>query len=177
MTFRGSGHPFPKPELTQLLERGLQLWPVRRDLLSRSTFPGATPVSSIPQLTSLSEASSSLTTCCISRACLAHHPQELYQHMARALPVFCLNDAGASHPACPQLCAPVQLGTLHQLLHPLRPGLNHHGFLSHCCLSTESASREKRTLRASAACSRACAGPSVPRICGFPFPLWNTSHP
>lgn len=34
------GHPFPKPELTHLLERGLQLWPVRRDLLSRSTSPG-----------------------------------------------------------------------------------------------------------------------------------------
>ncbi|XP_057352540.1 zinc finger protein 550-like isoform X2 [Manis pentadactyla] len=34
------GHPFPKPELTHLLEHGLQLWPVRRDLLSRSTSPG-----------------------------------------------------------------------------------------------------------------------------------------
>ncbi|XP_057352536.1 zinc finger protein 383-like isoform X3 [Manis pentadactyla] len=33
------GHPVPKPELTHLLERGQQLWPVRRDLLSRSTSP------------------------------------------------------------------------------------------------------------------------------------------
>lgn len=34
------GHPVPKPELTHLLERGQQLWPVRRDLLARSTSPG-----------------------------------------------------------------------------------------------------------------------------------------
>nr|XP_036848895.1 zinc finger protein 550 isoform X7 [Manis javanica] len=33
------GHPVPKPELTHLLERGQQLWPVRRDLLARSTSP------------------------------------------------------------------------------------------------------------------------------------------
>ncbi|XP_057352544.1 zinc finger protein 550-like isoform X2 [Manis pentadactyla] len=33
------GHPFPKPELTHLLERELQLWPVRRVFLSRSTSP------------------------------------------------------------------------------------------------------------------------------------------
>nr|XP_036848890.1 zinc finger protein 550 isoform X2 [Manis javanica] len=36
----GAGHPVPKPELTHLLERGQQLWPVRRDLLARSTSPG-----------------------------------------------------------------------------------------------------------------------------------------
>ncbi|XP_057352537.1 uncharacterized protein LOC118920339 isoform X4 [Manis pentadactyla] len=36
---RNPGHPVPKPELTHLLERGQQLWPVRRDLLSRSTSP------------------------------------------------------------------------------------------------------------------------------------------
>nr|XP_036848899.1 zinc finger protein 550 isoform X10 [Manis javanica] len=35
------GHPVPKPELTHLLERGQQLWPVRRDLLARSTSPDA----------------------------------------------------------------------------------------------------------------------------------------
>ncbi|XP_057352545.1 zinc finger protein 550-like isoform X3 [Manis pentadactyla] len=35
------GHPFPKPELTHLLERELQLWPVRRVFLSRSTSPDA----------------------------------------------------------------------------------------------------------------------------------------
>ncbi|XP_073082895.1 uncharacterized protein [Manis javanica] len=38
---RNPGHPVPKPELTHLLERGQQLWPVRRDLLARSTSPDA----------------------------------------------------------------------------------------------------------------------------------------
>ncbi|XP_073082884.1 uncharacterized protein [Manis javanica] len=120
---RNPGHPIPKPELTHLLERGQQLWPVRRDLLAQSTSPatgvplsepsgesqvplsvpfrlfrqracifGQHPhpnhLSQMPPPSPASHSSLCCLRCCVSRACLARHPQELHRHLARLSPSF-----------------------------------------------------------------------------------------